>query len=401
MKAVESDIYISKHGRSYRRMSLEQRADLHKKYRSRRPGWRHPLIGYLIALPLVGIAMVGSLYIQNMLGRPAFPSTLAILSILIIALFWGVGPAFFALVLSACSLEYFFLGNWHINLWQDIFQLLPFVVVGLSIALITAQRERARLQTLAAEQEMQAYAQELEALNGRLQDLDRTKDHFISIASHELKTPITTIRGQAQLILRRLSRREKDMPEAEDVAHALERISEQTGRLTVLIDELLDVSSMRAGKISLHKRNSDLSELCREVVDDQRLLSQREIQLDLPGKPVKLHVDRERIAQVLINLVGNALKYSPEEKPVEVHVARSDSNACIQVRDYGHGIAPDQQERIFESFYRTPEAESSSQRGLGLGLAISRDIVERHDGRIWCTSEVGKGSTFTVELPLR
>jgi signal transduction histidine kinase len=227
------------------------------------------------------------------------------------------------------------------------------------------------------------------------------KDRFLSIASHELKTPITTIRGQAQLALRRLSKQRSLPDDLEGVQTALERINDQTSRLTSLIDELLDVSSIRNGKAELRKRRTDLRDICREVVEDQRLLSGRSILLDMPSVPVKLSIDGDRIAQVLVNLVSNAVKYSPEESVVEVCVQQEQDGVLVQVRDHGKGIPEDQQAQIFETFYRTPDAEASTKQGLGLGLAISREIVERHEGQIWCESQPGKGSSFFVKLPLR
>jgi signal transduction histidine kinase len=285
--------------------------------------------------------------------------------------------------------------------WEDAIQLLPFFIAGIIIAIITAQRERARLNALAAEYVMQSYAEELEVSNQKLDDANQMKDRFLSVASHELKTPITTIRGQAQLVLRRLSKQKELSPELESIRTTLARINEQTTRLTLLIDELLDVSSIRTGKMALRKRRCDLRDLCSEVVDDQRMLTGRQITLDLPPAAVQTHIDSDRLAQVLVNLVGNAVKYSPEDSPVEVKVCQNGEHAIICVRDHGRGIDSDQLEHIFESFYRTPDAEASSKRGLGLGLAISKDIVERHDGRIWCESEPRRGSAFFVELPLR
>ena len=200
-------------------------------------------------------------------------------------------------------------------------------------------------------------------------------------------------------MIRRLAK-QRD-PEMAEMGITLNKINDQTKRLTTLIDELMDVSSIRAGKVELHKRKCDLKDVCREVVEDQRLLSGREITLNTPSESMKMQVDCERLAQVFVNLIGNAIKYSPEESPVEVSIGKQDSNACVQVRDHGKGIPRDQQERIFETFYRAPDAQTSSKRGLGLGLAIAKDIIERHEGRIWCESEPGQGSTFFVELPLR
>lgn len=400
-----SDVIVDRGGRKFQRMSFEQRAQLRKSYVAKIPRWRHPLIGYLISLPL----LVGTTYGLQILSsylKPQFffPSACMLLPVLLLALFWGVGPALLTLALSTVALDYYFLlptSGLRLASSDSMIQLAPFVVSGLIIAVIIAQRERARLNALAAEQELQSYAEYLEDINHRLEDANYTKDRFISIASHELKTPITTIRGQAQLAMRRLSRIQDLSTEEENLLKTLQRINNQTRHLTVLIDDLLDVSSMRAGKIELARKFSDVRETCRQVVEDQRLLTGRTIKLSMLEKPLKLYLDHDRMSQVLVNLVSNAVKYSPENAPVEVNVAATDKWVVMSVRDYGKGIPRDQLERIFETFYRTPDAEASAARGLGLGLAIAHEIVERHNGHIRCESELGKGSTFIVELPLK
>jgi signal transduction histidine kinase len=404
MKATQSSLYKDRYGRSMKSMSFESRAQLRRSYIAQNPRWRHPVVGYLLCPFIVALGMLSTLFFQESLGNLNFPGSLLILTILFIALCWGVGPALVAIILSTILLDYYFIspiGQLFFKSWQDASQLLPFSISGLTIALITAQRERARLKALGVEQELQAYAEELEAANRKLKEANETKDHFLSIASHELKTPVTTIRGQAQLMIRRLSKQKDLSPEMEAISTTLTKINDQTTRLTALIDDLMDVSSIRAGKVELNKRKCDLKDICQEVVEDQRLLSGRSITLDMPTAPVKMQVDCERLAQVFVNLISNAVKYSPEGTPIEVTLGKQDTTALIQVRDYGKGISKDQQERIFETFYRTPDAQSSSKRGLGLGLAISKDIIERHDGRIWCESEPGQGSVFFVELPLR
>jgi|SRR5579875_140753 signal transduction histidine kinase len=394
----------SRTGHPLKLMSFEQRAELRKRYVRNIPRWRQPVVGYVLCIPLVVRALMTTLSVEHMLHHFYVFGSIEFLAVLFLAIFWGVGPAFSAVLVSTLLLDYFFIatpGKFWVQSWEDAIQLLPFIVAGITIAIITAQRERARLNALAAEHVLESYAQELEVSNQKLDDANQMKDRFLSIASHELKTPITTIRGQAQLILRRLSKQKELSPELESIRSTLARINEQTTRLTLLIDELLDVSSIRTGKMELRKRRCDLRELCSEVVNDQQLLTGRTITLDLPSTPVETHVDSDRLAQVMVNLIGNAVKYSPEGSPVEVHVCQNGEHALISVRDHGSGIDKDQQEHIFESFYRTPDAEASSKRGLGLGLAISKDIVERHRGRIWCESEPGQGSTFFVELPLR
>ncbi len=399
MRATQGDIYIDKHGHRYRRMSFEQRTQLRKKYT---PGWRYPIIGYIATMPLIALAMCSDWYLARILGPLAFPSSVFTLAILFIALLWGVGPSLFAILLSAISFDYLYItpsGILNFDDWKQVAQLAPFVISGLIIALITAQRENAHLQAVATEQELQSYAEELEAINRQLQDANQMKDRFLSIASHELKTPVTTIRGQAQLMLRHISKQKKASLETDNIEVGLERINDQTGRLTVLIDELLDMSSMRTGKVALNKRLYNLSSLCQEVADDQSLLTGRQITVDQPQDPIKMQIDGDRMSQVLTNLISNAAKYSPDKTPIEVTLKTEENVIQLCVKDHGKGIAKDQLEHIFETFYRTPDAQSSSKRGLGLGLAISKDIVERHGGRIWCESVVGHGSTFCVELP--
>ncbi len=404
MRAAQSDIYLDKRGRRYKRMSFEQRAQLRKKYIANVPRWRHPIIGYALAIPLVALVTLGTWYLNRLIGHLLFPGTIFVLTMVLVALLWGVGPGLFVILLSSLVLDYFYVRPFdQINLdnLTAVVQLLPFVVSGLVILLITAQRERARLQALAAEQELQLYAEELEESNRKLQDASEMKDHFLSIASHELKTPVTTIRGQAQLMLRRMTRQKEGAVAVDGMTTVLERINDQTGRLTTLIEELLDVSSIRAGKAALNRRVCDLRSLCREAVEDQQLLTSRQITLEMPAQPMNVDIDTDRMSQVLTNLISNAAKYSPEKSTIDVHLAQRASSVLLSVTDHGRGIAEDQQERIFETFYRTPEAQSSSKSGLGLGLAISKDIVERHGGRIWCESALGEGSTFFVELPLQ
>ena len=158
------------------------------------------------------------------------------------------------------------------------------------------------------------------------------KDQFISMASHELKTPITTIRGQAEVTLRRLSRQKKLPEELAGVSHALEQIDEQTLRLNALVDDLLDLSSIRAGKMKLRLSNFDLREVCQSAVEEQRLLTGRNIELEQPGTPVMLNVDSERLSQVITNLVNNAVKYSPETSPIKVSMEMQEKTIRLAVQ---------------------------------------------------------------------
>jgi signal transduction histidine kinase len=383
------------------RVRLSKNAVLRREYRAQMPWWRRPAVGFILTIPIVAFLTALIVLLQKALTSD-IPGAVLLLAVLFTALIWGVGPALFSLLLSVGVLDYFFVPpSLRLNIYttHGVLRLIPFMICGMIIAFITAQREYARLQALAAEYEAEEAAQELEESNRKLQEASDLKDRFLSIASHELKTPITAIRGQAQLLLRRLARERELLPEMQDVYQSLERINEQTKRLTALIDELLDVSVIRSGKVELHRRPCDLVALCREVIDDQHMLSGRTIILHSPCEHLTLYADCERLAQVIINLVSNALKYSSPDSEVEVGMSQQEQWVRLEVIDHGKGIPKEEQDRIFETFYRAPDTRSSV-KGLGLGLAITRDIVERHKGRIWCESEPGQGSRFVVELPL-
>ena len=365
--------------------------------------WRKPVIGYVLTFPTVALATVLVMLMKYYWPRFYFPGATMLLAIVLVALLWGIGPALLSVILCTLSLDYFYISpEYQIGFprWNGLIQILPFFLIGILIAIISGQREAARRRALFAEHALKEHADNLEQANQELIEVNEMKDQFISMASHELKTPITTIRGQAQLMLRRLTKQKELSQEFADVRTALEKIDEQTYRLSALVDDLLDLGSIRAGKTELRPGRCDLCEICRSVVDEQCLLTGRVIEVELPEAPVMLEADSERLSQVGTNLVSNAIKYSPDGSPVKVSVVRQENTARLTVQDFGQGIEKEQLKHIFEPFYRAPEAQSSKKSGWGLGLVICKDIVERHGGRIWCESHEGEGSTFYVELPL-
>jgi signal transduction histidine kinase len=200
--------------------------------------------------------------------------------------------------------------------------------------------------------------------------------------------------------LRRLSKKPTLPPELANLPITLEKIDAQTHRLSALVDDLLDLSSVRSGKIPFQIEKCDLIEVCQSIVEDQGLLTGRTIALEVPPAPVTVHADSDRLNQVVVNLISNAIKYSPENTPVHVRISQDKGIALIRVSDAGPGIPQDQQHQIFEPFYRAPGAKKFTANGFGLGLAICKNIIERHGGRIWCESHEARGSTFFVELAL-
>lgn len=378
-----------------------KRVQTHKHNLARLPWWRQPPVGYLVTFPLVGLGLLIPFGLQGLGIYNAFLDTPFVLVTLIIALIWGTEPAVLSILLGTLAFAIYFLppvGS-LVHDWYELLQLIPFVLAEIIIVVLAAQRERGRRQILFARQELEAYAGELEWVNQELEKADKLKDHFLSMASHELKTPITSIRGEAQLGMRRLTKQAELPAELAPLRTAFERIDQQTHRLQSLVDDLLDLSILRSGKMSLRSTRCDVGEMCREVITEQQSLSSRSIGLEVPSSPVVLQADCERLSQVVTNLVTNALKYSPENSPVQVRVSQSKHSALIQVHNEGSTIPQELQANIFEPFYRTPDAQSSSKKGWGLGLAISKQIVERHGGRIGVESSQEKGVTFRIELP--
>jgi signal transduction histidine kinase len=242
----------------------------------------------------------------------------------------------------------------------------------------------------------------------QLEELDRLKSRFLSMASHELKTPLTSISGLSQVLLRRLSRRLQAGPpsaeewETEQRGHVerLEMLTSQAARLGRIIDELLDVSRIESGKLEFHMSPVDVGRMVREVVERTRLAaSQHTLVVEVAGSEQPIEADRDHLEQVLDNLLSNAIKYSPEGGKILVRVWDQDDQVVFSVRDHGVGIPVDQLDSVFGLFYQAEDPVSRRTGGMGLGLYISREIIVRHGGRIWCESAPGQGSTFFVALP--
>lgn len=222
------------------------------------------------------------------------------------------------------------------------------------------------------------------------------KDAFIGVVSHELRTPLTSVKLQTQLLAKQVAKGDKP------VGGRLDVIRRGVARMEWLVEDLLSLSAIQSGALAMHREKSDLGAICRMAAEEQTLITRRGVSLDLPSEPVRAVVDSHRIQQVLNNLLSNALKYSPPERPVTLRLRRGDGEIVASVRDEGPGIPADALPHLFEQFYRVPgmEVSAGSCTGLGLGLYISRAIVERHGGRIEVDTELGRGTVFSVHLPL-
>jgi PAS domain S-box-containing protein len=237
---------------------------------------------------------------------------------------------------------------------------------------------------------------EQEAVNEGLELLMQRKDEFISMASHELKTPVTSLKALTQILLMTFEAEEN--PAA---AGMLARMDKQIDKLTRLIADLLDATKANAGQMHLHydKEAFDFNELVKEVSDEiQRSTKTHTIERHLNGE-VTVVGDKDRIGQVITNLITNAIKYSPGANRIVISTTQANGTITCTVQDFGMGIPASEQPKLFTRFFRVANPETSTYPGLGLGLYISSEIIKRHSGNINCKSEEGKGSTFSFSLP--
>ena len=231
------------------------------------------------------------------------------------------------------------------------------------------------------------------------QEALKARDQFLSIAAHELKTPVTSIKGNAQFLLRTRSRGKLD---DERLARALRTIDERSNHLSGLVSDLLDVSRLRLGQLPLRLETFDLATFLAEIV--KRYQEQAEgthrFACQSEGAPLLVQADTTRLEQVITNLLDNAVKYSPDGGLITVALQRDGEDALARVRDQGIGLPRGTAETIFEPFGRAANAETRQVPGLGLGLFICRQIVERHGGRLWAESDgENQGTTIWLRLP--
>jgi PAS domain S-box-containing protein len=248
-----------------------------------------------------------------------------------------------------------------------------------------------------ARREREELVVELEARNARLSELDRLKDEFVALVSHELRTPLTSIRGYLELVL------EGEAGDLSDEQRQFLGVVERNAhRLLALVGDLLFLAQIEAGKLSLEVGAVDLSAIAAESVETARPLAEdREVTLTLATGPLALIAgDRSRLAQLLDNLISNGIKFTPSGGRVDVRIRGQRGNAVIEVRDTGMGIPADEQQHLFERFFRTSQATEQAIPGTGLGLAISKAIVHAHGGQITLTSEEGAGTTFRISIPV-
>lgn len=233
--------------------------------------------------------------------------------------------------------------------------------------------------------------QEKTELLEQLKELNQRKDEFIALASHELRTPLTSMNGYLHILSKKIT--------DENIRQFAEKAICQTKKLEGLISDLLDVSRIEAGKLTLRKEIFEICELVKQTID---IISHANtdfiFNLNTVVESQTYIGDAQRLEQVLVNLLTNAIRYSGGNNKIEISLLKENGYLKIGVKDYGLGIEPENLEHIFSRFYRADNNDRIS--GLGLGLYLCHQIVSQHEGKIWAESEISKGSTFWVQLPL-
>ena len=234
----------------------------------------------------------------------------------------------------------------------------------------------------------------LNDITERRKDEERKND-FIGMVSHELKTPLTSMRGYVQMLLVKMRRQEDEF-----AISSLEKTNTQIGKMTTMINGFLNVSRLESGKIHIDNRVFDLAQLVKETEDEvANTISSHQV-VFAPVEETIVNCDRDKIGQVINNLISNAVKYSVAGSTIQVACITIENRALISVRDEGMGIKPEDLSRIFERYYRVEGTQMFSISGFGIGLYLCAEIIYRHHGEIWADSDFGKGSTFCFSLPI-
>lgn len=342
---------------------------------------------YIFTVLILGLALLLEFFLNYLIKQDIYG--LLVIAAFLSAWYGGFFPGVLATVIGLFLADYFFINPKYkiLQTLPEIVRVIIFFVQGLLFSLLSESRKT-------KEQEKEgAYIAEQKARK-MAQDATNQRDEFISMAFHELKSPITSQKAFLQ-IAQSLARKKDDS----EIAKYLQKIESQTDKLTSLINQLLDIAKIRAGKMEQNYSHFDLKECIALIVEElnasstiHQIITQGEIR-------ESIYADKERISQVIMNLLSNAIKYSPKAKKVLVILAENKKYISISIKDYGIGISRENQKQLFSKYFRVEGISEKHFKGFGMGLFIVSEIVKQHNGKIWAKSTKGKGSTFTFTLP--
>lgn len=316
--------------------------------------------------------------------------------------FGGTLAGILSVLMGTLACISFFIAHQGTHFWSkyghEVYDIVLYVVFGSVFGILIGRERKTRKMSLNAIRELKTTALKLSEREKELNAAVRARDDFFSIASHELKTPITALKLQVQLFERQIPMQLKGELK-ERFSKAAESMENQISRLTSLVESLLDVTRIAQGTLKLELGLIDLAELTKEICDRYAPLLRANgcsVEIDQKGSAM-IRCDRFRMEQVFTNLFTNAIKYAPG-RPIEISFTRTKDSLAIQFKDHGYGIAVHQQEQLFTPFRRGNDSKLGVP-GLGLGLFIVRQIILAHSGHIDCHSELGRGTTFDIHIP--
>jgi signal transduction histidine kinase len=324
----------------------------HKNPRLKR--YLFPIL-FLILLTLLKVHLYG--YLSK--GNTFFLFTFGII---LSSWYGGFGPGILFTIISTIALNFFIrpilTPDTNVNLANTII----YVIQGLLISVIAEAKAQA----------------------------DEQKDDFIGYAAHEIKNPIAAIKGYASILKRKYSDTE--------ITSISNKINSYSNTVADIINDLLDMTKIESGKIDFHDEEFDVYELIKDIIAGQRIITKSHKILLEKGSHVKIKADRIRIGQVITNLISNAIKYSPDGDKVIVKIDLHHRNITVSIQDFGIGIPTEQQNKVFQRFYRSSNAHHAN--GLGIGLYIARTIINHYKGQLWLKSKIDRGTTFFIQLPV-
>lgn len=332
------------------------------------------LYPYFVSIGLIFVTTLFGEFVKRNL-EPTNIIMFYLLVVVFVAIRWGRGPAVASSIISVLAFDFFLVPpylTFSVADIQYLFTFVAFLVVGVTMS------------TFASKVREHVIQRQTEKLHSAL----------LSSISHDLKTPLVSITGALTTLLD-----SKSNLSEQHKRELLETAREESDRLNRIVNNILDMTKMEAGVLRISKKPCDARDLigtCLEQLKDK--IDSRNIKIDIPKDSPEIAVDFPFMLKAIYNVIDNALKYSPPDKPVEIGISFVQRKAKIQIQDYGIGISRDDLKRIFEKFYRVERAENVL--GTGLGLCISKSIIEAHNGQITVESAPGKGSVFSIEIPL-
>jgi signal transduction histidine kinase len=343
----------------------------------------HRVLRYVVAIA-AALATIGLLIPLRFLIEP-LPAPPFLLTVMVVAWLAGFGPAVVTVLLSAVALDYWFIPPIGVitSTLHEVASSAAFSVVGIGVAWLTATRRQ-------AEDARQALLAQAEASRAAAEAANRAKDEFVAVLGHEFRNPLSAIVNAVDLLER------AGTPET--TRHAQEIIARQARNINRMVDDLLEINRIANGKIRLDRQALELGETVRRCLATLAERTQ-DHRVALEADDVWVEADPVRLEQIVVNLLDNAVKYTPPGGTIDVRVSRQGSRGVLRVRDTGVGIAADVLPRIFDLFVQGEPGTLRGRRGLGIGLAVVRRLAELHDGTIDVASDgPGRGSTFTLRL---